>query len=77
MKIKKIKCSCGEYKSEGNYYICSGCNRLAPHCFGAADKYFDYCDDCAVELMKDDEEETRERMRTMINQSWLGSSSIG
>lgn len=54
--VNEIKCTCGECEKEGNYYLCKGCNRLAPYCFGAADKYFDYCDDCAVELMKDDEE---------------------
>ena len=46
----EVKCSCGDCELEGNYYVCAGCKRTVPWCFGAADKYFDYCDDCAVRL---------------------------
>ena len=51
-------CWCGQCKAETNwenedlYYKCAGCDRIVPYCFGQADKYFDYCDDCAVYLSK-------------------------
>ena len=48
--MNQVSCTCGECEQEGNYYICVGCKRSVPWCFGAADEYFDYCDDCAVEL---------------------------
>ena len=53
----EVKCTCGECESENQYYQCKGCKRIVPWCFGAADKYFDYCDDCAAELSEQDEPE--------------------
>lgn len=45
-------CTCGECEIEDQYYQCDGCKRIVPWCFGAADKYFDYCDDCVSEIEK-------------------------
>ena len=53
----EVKCTCGECESENQYYQCKGCKRIVPWCFGAADKYFDYCDDCAAKLSAQDEPE--------------------
>lgn len=47
-----VKCFCGECESENNYYECKSCNRVVPWCFGASDKYWEYCDDCAVKLFE-------------------------
>jgi hypothetical protein len=33
-------------------FQCSLCDRRVPYCYGAGDKYPDYCDDCAVETME-------------------------
>lgn len=51
----KVKCSCGDCEIENNYYVCASCKRTLPWCFGAADEYFDYCDDCAVKLTEAEE----------------------
>jgi len=53
----EVKCTCGECEQENQYYECEGCKRIVPWCFGAADKYFDYCDDCAAKLSAQDEPE--------------------
>ena len=55
--LEEVKCFCDECEAEGNYYDCEGCKRTVPWCFGAADKYFDYCDDCASVLSAQDEPE--------------------
>ena len=53
---KSQDCICGycskELDEEGyaSYYQCAGCERIVPYCFGQADRWFDYCDDCAVFL---------------------------
>ena len=44
-----VPCFCG-FCEQGQYYQYAGCLRGCAYCFGAADKYFDYCDDCYVEL---------------------------
>ena len=44
-----VPCFCG-FCEPGEYYQCAGCLRGCAYCFGAADDYFDYCDDCAHEL---------------------------
>lgn len=46
----QIQCICGTCQAEENYYVCAGCQRTAPWCFGGGDKYYDYCDDCALLL---------------------------
>lgn len=33
-------------KTEPRKYQCSGCKRMVPWCFGAADSLFELCDDC-------------------------------
>jgi hypothetical protein len=44
------KCTCGDCEVEDRYYRCQGCKRTIYWCYGAADKYFDYCDRCVFEL---------------------------
>lgn len=44
-----VPCFCG-FCEPGEYYQCAGCLRGCAYCFGAADGYFDYCDDCTHEL---------------------------
>ena len=44
-----VPCWCGLCKHD-EYYQCAGCLRFCAYCFGAADDYFDYCDDCAREI---------------------------
>lgn len=34
----------------GRRYTCPRCLRFVPECYGAADQYEDFCDDCAVQL---------------------------
>ena len=66
----EVKCTCGECEPENQYYQCEGCKRIVPWCFGAADKYFDYCDDCAAELSEQDEPEPMdERILKAIRES--------
>ncbi len=31
------------------YFTCELCLRIVPFCFGSADDFADYCDDCAIE----------------------------
>ena len=50
-----VKCFCGECDSIDNYYECKLCKRTVPWCFGASDKYWEYCDDCAVKLFEQEE----------------------
>jgi len=50
---KKRKCTCGA-RTTGRTrecvkcatYVCRGCKRRVPWCFGAADDMPDHCDDC-------------------------------
>jgi hypothetical protein len=49
-----VPCTCGECDPENQSYQCATCKRIVPWCFGMADKYFDDCDDCAVEKMRAD-----------------------
>ena len=50
---KPQDCFCGFCDSGNNdeeedkYYECAECERIVPYCFGAGDRWFDYCDDCA------------------------------
>ena len=59
-------CWCSQCKAETNwenedlYYKCIGCDRIVPYCFGQADQYFDYCDDCADYL--NNQPEDRQKM---------------
>lgn len=50
MKTSKVECFCNTCSSENNYYKCAGCERIVPYCFGCADAWYYYCDDCAYEL---------------------------
>ena len=43
-----VRCTCGHCDANDNYFTCASCGRRVPWCFGAADKYPDLCDDCAV-----------------------------
>ena len=53
---KPQDCFCGfcdsqnNHEQEDKYYECAGCERIVPYCFGAGDRWFDYCDDCAYYL---------------------------
>lgn len=48
------RCVCGECE-EDQVYICVGCKLEMPYCLGQDDQYFEYCDDCAYELIRDEE----------------------
>jgi len=45
-KTDKMVPACG-----GNY-ICPGCERSVPNCFGADDELGELCDDCAVHVWR-------------------------
>ena len=47
----KYPCTCGECEEYERYYECRGCGYLTPWCNGQDDDYYAYCDDCAVNLM--------------------------
>lgn len=57
---KPQDCICAHCSKEldeeryASYYQCAGCDRVVPYCFGQADRWFDYCDDCAVYLQTND-----------------------
>ncbi len=51
-KQNQVQCFCGQCEAEGKYYQCKGCLRECPYCFGAADEYWEYCDDCWSLLTK-------------------------
>lgn len=44
--------SCGSNHCGGTF-VCARCKRECGFCVGAADDYFDYCDDCATVLAVD------------------------
>ena len=39
---------CGPYRHECGTFLCPGCNRLMPWCWGAGDDQPDLCDECAM-----------------------------
>jgi hypothetical protein len=41
---------CGSGRPTCGEYVCPGCARRVPNCFGAADELGELCDDCAVEV---------------------------
>lgn len=43
-----VSCQC-KTCSRSQRFQCSLGDRHVPYCYGASDKYPDYCDDCAVE----------------------------
>jgi hypothetical protein len=47
-----VECFCNTCAEEDNYYECEGCKRIVPYCFGASDRYYEYCDDCALYLSR-------------------------
>jgi hypothetical protein len=56
--MKKLKpigadllCQCGQC-SPSMTFRCAKCARDVPYCYGAADKYYKLCDDCAVVAME-------------------------
>lgn len=49
LRLKPVGCFCKECEPD-DVYRCAGCKRLVPYCYGAADKYYDYCDQCAANL---------------------------
>jgi hypothetical protein len=55
MKLKPIgadlPCQCGQCNNSMTFR-CAKCDHDVPWCYGAADKYFSYCDDCAVAAME-------------------------
>lgn len=42
---ERLECNCGGL-CEGETFICLTCERITPHCRGAADNRPDDCDDC-------------------------------
>ncbi len=44
-----VPCQCGAGGCffDGETYQCGLCRRFVPVCFGAGDRWFPYCDDCA------------------------------
>ena len=43
-----VACQC-KTCDRSQKFRCELCDRLVPFCYGASDKYPDYCDDCACE----------------------------
>lgn len=39
---------------DDDLFVCAGCSAQCCKCCGAADSYFELCDDCAVKAMKED-----------------------
>ena len=56
--VHSSDCSCDGPEME---FVCAGCQRKVGWCYGAADRNFDYCDDCAVQNIL---EEARQRLFT-------------
>ena len=44
-----VPCFCGCCELD-EYYQCAGCLRTVAYCFGASDKWYEYCDDCTFHL---------------------------
>lgn len=42
----------GDGCSECREFRCADCHRVTPWDFGAADEWFEFCDDCAVKRMQ-------------------------
>ncbi|MEG3440180.1 hypothetical protein V0288_23825 [Pannus brasiliensis CCIBt3594] len=66
-------CYCGNCKDEDDndsplLFRCEGCGRMMFNCYGQADRFFDYCDFCAVALEEESpeihttDERTREKL---------------
>lgn len=51
ISIGNRPCQCGECQLDQTYQ-CDGCGVTVPCCYGADDKFYDYCDDC-VSAMSD------------------------
>ena len=45
------RCIYADANGKMRFFRCKGCRRTMPWCFGAGDEYFDYCDDCAADLI--------------------------
>jgi hypothetical protein len=43
-------CQCGECEP-AETFECAGCHREQPYCYGAADEFYPYCDDCVAEIL--------------------------
>lgn len=42
-----VPCTCSDADRERcGIYVCTRCERTVPWCFGAADQYPEWCDDC-------------------------------
>jgi hypothetical protein len=47
--IGSIDCQCNQCEPDQTYE-CDGCGLTTPYCFGADDKFFDYCDSCVFAM---------------------------
>ena len=53
-------------------FVCTGCQRKVGWCYGAADRNFDYCDDCAE--VRTILEEERQKLITCFKCGCFGQS---
>lgn len=68
---KSQDCFCGfcpadqNDENEHRYYQCKGCLRIVPYCFGSGDRWFEYCDNCAVYLERKEEKMTTHNFKKL------------
>ena len=58
LSLVPLGCQCRDLDHDfrcapGQTYRCADCKRLVAYCFGADDEYFDLCDDCYCERVRE------------------------